>query len=104
MEAHKSAAAQWLRITGVHYAEKLHLISDKSSTFIKDRQKFYDKPTSSEDNTFSRLDKEIPVFDIERLKSKIDRDIAELSKRSGAQSLIILHHLTPLNVVNIALG
>ena len=36
---------------------------------------FYDKPTSFEDNTFSKLDKEIPVFDIERLNSIIDRDI-----------------------------
>ena len=30
------------------------------------------KPTSSKDNTFSKLDKEIPVLDIERLNSIID--------------------------------
>ena len=41
---------------------------------------FNDKPTSFKDNTFSKLDKKIPVFDIERLNSIIDRDNAELSK------------------------
>ena len=57
---------------------------------------FCDKPTSFQDNTFSKLDKEIPVFDIERLNSIIDRDIEELVKRSGAQSLVVLHYLTSL--------
>ena len=51
----------------VNYAEKLRLTSDRCFTFIEGRQTFYDKPTSSEDNTFSKLDKEIPVFDIESL-------------------------------------
>ena len=76
----------------VDYTEKLRLTADRSFTFIEGRQTFYDKPTSSEDNTFSKLDKEIPVFDIERLNSTLDRDIEELVKRSGAQSLIVLHH------------
>ena len=80
----------------VNYAEKLRLTSDGSFTFIEGRQTFYDKPSSSKDNTFSKLDKEVPVFDIERLNSVIDRDIEELVTRSGAQSLIILHHLTNL--------
>ena len=63
----------------VNNAEKLRLTSEKSSTFIKGSQTFYDKPTNSED-TFTSLDKEIPVFDLERLNSIIDTDIAELSK------------------------
>ena len=62
----------------VNYAKKLHLTSDRSFTFIKGRQTFYDKPTNSKDNTFSMLDKEIPVFDIESLNSIIDTDIEEL--------------------------
>ena len=41
---------------------------------------FNGKPTSFKDNTFSKLDKEIPVSDIERLNSIIDWDHAELSK------------------------
>ena len=40
----------------LNYAEKLRLTSDRSFTFIKGRQTFYDKPTSSEDNTLSKLD------------------------------------------------
>ena len=48
----------------VNYAEKLRLTFDRSSTFIESRQTFYDEPTSSEDNTFNKLEKEIPVFDI----------------------------------------
>ena len=76
----------------VNYAEKLRLTSDRSFIFIKGRQTFYGKPTSSEDNTFSKLDKEIPFSDIERLNLIIDRDIEKLVKRSGAQSLIVLHH------------
>ena len=88
----------------VKYAEKLRLTSDRSSTFIEDRQTFYDKPTSSEDDIFSKLDKEIPVFDTEKLNSIMDRDVAELVKRSGGKSLITLHHLTPLNGVKIALS
>ena len=87
----------------LQYAEKLRLTSDRSSTFIEGRQTFYDKPTSSEDNTFSKLDKEIPVFDIERLNSISDRDIEELVKRSGAQSLIILYRLTSLYfIINLS--
>ena len=68
----------------VNNAEKLRLTSDMSFTFVEGRQTFYDKPTSSEDNTSSKLDKEIPVFDIESLNSIIDRDIEELEKRRGA--------------------
>ena len=87
----------------VNYAEKLRLTSDRSFTFIEGRQTFCDKPTSSEDNTFTKLDKEIPVFDIERLNSIIDRDIEELVNRNGAQSLIILHHLTSLYfIINLS--
>ena len=87
----------------VNYAEKLRLTSDRSFTFIKGRQTFYDKPTSSEDNTFSKLDKEIPIFDIEKLSLIIDRDIEELVKRSGAQSFIVLHHLTTLYfIINLS--
>ena len=87
----------------VNYAEKLRLTSDRSFTFIEGRQTFYDKPTSSEYNTFSKLDKEIPVFDIESLNSIIDRDIEELVKRSGLQSLITLHHLTNLYyIINLS--
>ena len=89
----------------VNYAEKLRLTPDRSFTFIEGRQTFYDKPTSSEDNTrtFSKLDKEIPVLDIERLNSIIDRDIEELVKRSGAQSLMVLHHLTSLYfIINLS--
>ena len=86
-----------------NYAEKLRLTSDRSFTFIEGRQTFYDKPTSSENNTLSKLDKEIPVFDIERLNSIIDRDIEELVKRGGAQSLIVLHHLTSLYfIINLS--
>ena len=52
----------------IYYAETWRLSSDRSFTFIEGRQTFYDNPTSSDDNTLSKLDKEIPVFDIERLK------------------------------------
>ena len=88
----------------VNYDEKLRLTSDRSFTFIEGRQTFYDKPTSSEDNMFSKLHKEIPVFDIERLNSIIiDRDIEELANRSGAQNLIILHHLNSLYfIINLS--
>ena len=87
----------------VNYAEKLRLTSDRNFTFIEGRQTSYDKPTSSEENTFSKLDKEILAFDIERLNSIINRDIDELVKRSGAQSLIILHHLTSLYfIINLS--
>ena len=41
----------------INYAEKLRLTFDRSSTFIKGRQTFYEQPTSSKDNTFSKLDK-----------------------------------------------
>ena len=87
----------------VNYAEKLRLTSDRSFTFIEGRQTFYDKPTSFEDDTFSKLDKEIPVFDIESVNSIIDRDIEELVKRSRAQSLIVLYHLTSLYfIINLS--
>ena len=87
----------------VNYAKKLRLTSDRSFTFIEGRQTFYNKPTSSEDNTFRKLDKEIPVFDTKSLNSIIDRDIEELVKRSGAQSLIVLHHLTSLYfIINLS--
>ena len=64
----------------IDYPEKLCLTFDRSSTLIKGRQTIYDKPTNSEGNLFSKLDKEIPVFNIEMLNLIIDRDIAELGK------------------------
>ena len=85
----------------VNYAEKLRLTSDRSFTFIEGIQTFCDKPTSPEDHTFSKLHK--TIFDIKRLNSIIDRDIEEVVKRSGAHSLIVLHHLTTLYfIINLS--
>ena len=68
----------------VNYAEKFSLTPDRSFTFIEGRQTFYDMPSSYKDITCSKLDKEIPVFEIERLNSIIDRNIEELVKRCDA--------------------
>ena len=103
LKQQKKTPDESICLDGVNYAEKLRLTSDRTFTFIKGRQTFYDKPTSSEDNMFSKLDKEIPVFDIESLNSIIDWDIEELVKRSGAQSLIVLYHLTSLYfIINLS--
>ena len=84
----------------VNYDEKLRLTSDRSFTLIEGIQTFCDKPTSPKDHTFSKLHK--TIFDIKRLNSMIDRDI-EVVKRSGAHSLIVLHHLTTLYfIINLS--